>query len=112
MVDLNEMFPVVLCANGVRLSVQASAWHRCTPQDNTGPYTHVEIGFPDAVNTELLAYRQRPLPEGDYNANDLGNVYDNVPLDVLNRFTAEHGGVRTELAWWMNQGRIKKKEWL
>ena len=33
----------VVCANGLRLSIQASAGHDCLPRDMEGPYTHVEV---------------------------------------------------------------------
>tara|TARA_R110002110_G_scaffold196181_5_gene405967 strand:- start:1921 stop:2340 length:420 start_codon:yes stop_codon:yes gene_type:complete len=33
----------IVCANGLRLSVQASRGHDCLPQDMEGPYTHVEV---------------------------------------------------------------------
>lgn len=33
----------VICADGTRLSVQASETHYCTPRNNYGPYTEVEV---------------------------------------------------------------------
>jgi len=35
--------------NGGTLSVQASASHYCSPRNNTGPYTSVEVGFPTGM---------------------------------------------------------------
>jgi hypothetical protein len=87
---------VIHCADGTTLSVQANALMYCLPKSDIGPYTHVEIGFPTAVNAELLAYADDP-------ENPLHTVYGYVPLDVLNRFTAAHGGVAVEQCWWMNQ---------
>ena len=33
----------IVCADGFRLSVQASVTHYCTPRDNIGPYFSVEV---------------------------------------------------------------------
>ena len=38
----------IVCADGHTLSVQASETHYCTPRDNRGPWTHVEVGYPTA----------------------------------------------------------------
>jgi hypothetical protein len=35
--------------NGSSLSVQASEYHYCSPKDNTGPYSAVEVGFPEGT---------------------------------------------------------------
>ena len=36
----------ITCADGSTLSVQATAGHYCTPRNDVGPYTHVEVGYP------------------------------------------------------------------
>ena len=36
----------VRCRDGFEMSVQASLHHYCTPQQDDGPYTHVEVGAP------------------------------------------------------------------
>lgn len=41
--DYKEISPPVVCADGARLSVQASRDHYCCPRDNYGPYTKVEV---------------------------------------------------------------------
>jgi hypothetical protein len=90
-------FPKAVCADGTTLSVQASSFHGCLPKDDTGPYTYFEIGFPSSSTEELEKYNDiagKPCTD---------TVYNYVPLDVLNRFTALHGGVRVDLAWWQNQ---------
>lgn len=35
--------PLLECKDGTTMSVQASLSHYCTPQDDVGPYTRVEI---------------------------------------------------------------------
>ena len=44
-----NQIPEIVCKDGTTLSVQASEFHYCTPRDNKGPYTHVEIGFPSTI---------------------------------------------------------------
>ena len=36
---------VITLSNGVELSVQASEYHYCSPRDNDGPWTSVEVGI-------------------------------------------------------------------
>jgi hypothetical protein len=33
----------IVCADGTRFSVQAGEFVYCTPRDNVGPWTHVEV---------------------------------------------------------------------
>jgi hypothetical protein len=33
------------CKDGATLSIQASKSHYCTPRDNKGPYSSIEVGF-------------------------------------------------------------------
>ena len=35
----------IKCADGSTMSVQASEMHYCTPRDNQGPWTHVEVWY-------------------------------------------------------------------
>lgn len=77
--------PRIVCADGFNLSVQASETHYCTPRDNKGPYTHVEIGFPSDVEPELMPYvedAERPLD----------TVYAQVPIEVALAVINKHGG--------------------
>ena len=49
--SIKAIAPKVHCADGSTMSVQASNTHYCTPQNNEGPYTHVEVwlcGSPEA----------------------------------------------------------------
>jgi hypothetical protein len=71
------------CADGFALSVQASNFHYCTPRDYEGPYTHVEIGFPSEVETELMPYCE------DIN-DPTGTVYANVPIELVLSLINKH----------------------
>ena len=46
--------PQIRCRDGFRVSVQASRDHFCTPRDDHGPCTHVEVGYPSEWEDLLL----------------------------------------------------------
>ena len=73
------------CADGFTLSVQASGFHYCKPRNDKGPYTHVEIGFPSEVETELMPYCE------DID-NPTDTVYAQVPIELALALINKHGG--------------------
>lgn len=89
--------PVVLnnCGN---VSIQASAYHYCSPRHNDGPYTHFEIGYP-SDNLDLSAIL--PYKE-DLGNSDSNSVYAGVPLEAVLEFLIDNGGV------YLTQEEIKK----
>ena len=70
---------LVKCADGTTLSVQASKHHYCTPRDNKGPYTTVEVW---CVSSDV--------PEFEYSGED-PSAY--VPIEDVVRFIENHGGL-------------------
>ena len=70
---------LVKCADGTTLSVQASEYHYCSPRDNKGPYTEVEVWCASA-----------PVTEFDY-SDDEPSAY--VPIEDVVRFIDNHGGM-------------------
>lgn len=83
--DAGATVPAIVCADGFTMSVQASRTHYCTPRNDQGPYTAVEIGFPSKHENRLAPY-------GD-NGN---NVFAWVPVDVLDEIIRAHGGLKDE----------------
>ena len=83
----HRQVPRIVCADGFSLSAQASKYHYCTPRE-TGEsyYTHVEVGFPSAVEDVLLQY-------ADDSTNPTETVYGWVPVEVVEAIVDEHGGV-------------------
>lgn len=75
----------IVCADGVSLSVQAGEMLYCEPRSNYGPYTSVEVGYPDV------------LPDGWQEwAEDDGiaaTVFARVPVAVVEEFINQHGGM-------------------
>ena len=81
---------IIICVDGTRLSVQANRFMHCYPADNTGPYTHVEVGYPSIVP---------PVSWKKYCedwSNPTGTVYSYIPIKMVLKFIAEHGGMNLE----------------
>ena len=70
---------LVKCVDGTTLSVQASEYHYCTPRDNQGPYTTVEVWRISSDVTEF-----------EYSVED-PSAY--VPIEDVVRFIENHGGM-------------------
>lgn len=78
--------PVVKCADGLEMSVQASAFHYCTPRDSAGPWSKVEVGFPSKCVEQFMPF----IDGSDEDPTD--TVYGYVPLSTVAEVVAEHGG--------------------
>lgn len=76
----------VTCADGLRLSVQASCTHYCTPRDSVGPWVAVEVGYPSERVEELMEYAENPDEPTD-------TVYGWVPVEVVEAVVEKHGGI-------------------
>jgi hypothetical protein len=75
----------IRCIDGTELSVQASSTHYCAPRTDTGPYTHVEVGYPSATPPRAWAgYADGEYPDVD--------VYGYVPVDLVREYIEAHGG--------------------
>jgi len=73
----------IICADGFKMSVQASRTHYCTPRINgiENKYTEVEIGYPS---------RQEPLLKKYADSN---GIYAYVPAIVVYNVLQKHGGM-------------------
>ena len=78
--------PPVVCTDGFTMSVQASASHNCEPPDDEGPWTSVEVGYPNRVEPLLWPYAEGP-------GNWLETVYARVPIDLVAAVIELHGGM-------------------
>ena len=75
----------IICKSGFRMSVQASATSYSRPENNSGPYTHVEIGFPSETEDMIMRFAEDP----NY---PCGTVYPYVPVGVVKAVIIKHGG--------------------
>lgn len=79
---VKKIAPHITLADGATLSVQASEGHYCIPRNNDGPYTAVEVGFPDPKPPRSW----RKYADGD------SSVYGYVPVALVRRYIKLHGG--------------------
>ena len=77
--------PPIVCRDGFRMSVQASSNHYCSPREDEGPWTHVEVGYPNRVEPLLWEWAE---VKGDWT----DTVYPRVPVEVVAAVVELHGG--------------------
>jgi len=79
--------PLVVCADGFTMSVQANGGAYCSPRvEGAKRYDTVEIGFPSERDDLLMRYceeREKPTE----------TVYAYVPVWVVSLVLAKHGGI-------------------
>lgn len=79
--------PKIECADGFKMSVQASGSHYCTPRDSEGPWNTVEIGYPtERVETFM------PYIDGGEDEDPTDTVYGYVPIRLVAQAIVDHGG--------------------
>lgn len=84
--DFLPLVKPVTCKSGLTLSVQASASHYCSPRDNIGPWSEVEVGFPSQKVDALLPYAEDA-------SNPCDTVYAYVPIEVVEYVIESNGGI-------------------
>jgi hypothetical protein len=77
--------PKIRCADGTTLSVQASEGHYCSPRENEGPWTAVEVWRVHSASGRAC----HPRSFGE----NTGDPYGWVPVSVVNAYIRRHGGV-------------------
>lgn len=79
--------PAIECKDGFHISVQASAYHYCSPRINDAEqYETVELGFPSAEEPLIADFAENPY---DLTAG----VYPYVPIEIVNKLIEKHGGI-------------------
>jgi hypothetical protein len=82
-----KMNASIKCADGLTMSVQASAGHYCAPRvTGLGFYYQYEVGYPTMEEPLLLPYAEEP----EYPCT---TVYGFVPAQVIADVIAKHGGL-------------------
>lgn len=84
-----ELAPLIKCADGIELSVQASSTHYCIPRFDHTTYTHVEVGYPTAIPPASWA----KYADGEYPDTA---VYGYVPVELVREYVQAHGGEVTD----------------
>lgn len=83
---MTRRYKRVECADGFNMSVQASNTSYCSPRNDEGPYSEVEVGFPSSVDRILMPYAEDPDRLTD-------TVYGYVPADKIVKCIEAHGGM-------------------
>lgn len=81
-----KRYQMVVCQDGFSMSVQASQMSYCSPRDDVGPYTHVEVGYPSSYDFYIHEYAEDP-------GEPTGTVYGWVPADTITMCIDAHGGM-------------------
>ncbi len=81
------MYKKVECKDGFGVSVQASRRNYCTPENDSGPYTAVELGFPTASDSLIIKYAENK-------SDPTETVYGWVPVGVVHALLIKHGGMQ------------------
>lgn len=79
--------PRIVCIDGFDLSVQVGSAMYCTPRTDTGPWSHVEVGYPSAPEPALMEYAEEP-------DRPTSTVYGWVPVELVESIIERHGGAR------------------
>jgi hypothetical protein len=87
-----SLAPSVECADGFKMSVQASENHYCKPRDNGGRWYLVEVGYP---SEKVAAFM--PYIDGEDSA-PTDTVYGCVPIEIVAQAIIDHGGFKARTA--------------
>ena len=82
---INKIRPRIKCADGYTVSVQAGLGMYSFPRRFSTYFTHVELGYPSAIDEELLPYAEN----SDHPTN---SVYGMVPVELVDFIINKHGG--------------------
>ena len=81
---MKELSKRYVLHDGTILSIQASEMHYSTPRNTIGPQTTAEVH---------VALGNGPDDWGDYEDIEEGVYYGYVPIDLIEKFIADRGGI-------------------
>ena len=90
--EIKDRTPRIVCMDGTSLSVQAGENNYCNPRHNRGPYTQVEVGFPNRRIEELMPYM-----DGDADTDPTNTVYGYVPIEIVEQIVKDCCGIAVEI---------------
>lgn len=76
----------VTCKDGTKLSVQASAMHYCSPEDDDGPWSSVEVWHIEGPTGRAIYPRS-------FGGGGRDDPWGWVPVALVNLFIKRHGGL-------------------
>jgi hypothetical protein len=80
----------VVCADGFKVSIQASEFHYCSPKVSGifVIYTSVELADPNEEEELIAKWQESPKSE-----RPTYDVYPYVPAEIVSMMIAKHGGM-------------------
>ena len=80
----------VVCADGFKVSIQASEFHYCSPKVSGifVIYTLVELADPNEEEELIAKWQESPKSE-----RPTYDVYPYVPAEIVSMMIAKHGGM-------------------
>lgn len=81
-----RLFKRIDCADGLTFSAQANSGAYCSPRQDNGPWTEVEIGFPSIAVDEIMEFAEN-------HSDPTGTVYGYVPVEIVESIVEAHGGL-------------------
>lgn len=82
---MRKFYKTIICENGFSMSVQASEFNYCSPKNNDGPYSRVEIGFPSKREELIISWAEDPDDPTE-------TVYAYVPSEIVWDVIIKNGG--------------------
>lgn len=99
-VIVQNLRPHAVCADGFRISIQASQYHYCAPrEDGQIDYKQVELGYPSVREEMILDFAEDP-------DDPTNTVYGYVPVGVVDEMLEKHGGITAYRS--LNSGKVVK----
>lgn len=83
---MKQLHPRIVCKNGFSVSVQANKYAYCSPRQDIGPYSEVELGFPEINGKEI----NWPDYLEEYSE---GHICPYVPVELVEKLISENGGI-------------------
>lgn len=103
----------IVCADGFTFSVQASAFHYCTPRiDNADMYTTVEVGYPSHVEDILNDWTAVTDTVNSELSSNRSVIYPYVPIIIVIEVIKKHGGLDIKFAEKWGLTLHNKSYWL
>ena len=81
--------PPIRCHDGFMMSVQASRDHYCQPREDQGPYSAVEVGYPNRLEELLLPYSDKATTITGMRPT----LYVRVPAHIISAVVAKHADI-------------------
>jgi len=89
-----RLHPMVVCADGFSMSVQANGGAYCSPRvEDAKRYDTVEIGYPSDPEDLILQYMEGGYSEDGPEPDPTDSVYPYVPASIVALVLAKHGGM-------------------